>query len=85
MASIRKRYALTGELGKLVTTADRDPDRVSMLTLGDEDHAECSIVVIKGHAEVELFRQWAERNGLLDRSTCFCASADCDRIHRVPR
>jgi hypothetical protein len=56
------------ELLGLVRNAQDDTDRVSMLTLGDnEDTSELSVVVIKGRAEIEMFRQWAERNRLFTR------------------
>lgn len=62
-------YGLKGQLARIVQCAIEDTDRVSMLTLGGTAKAsELSIVVIKGHQEIEAFRQWAERQGLYKRS-----------------
>ena len=66
--TLAKRYDLTGQLARIVTAAERDPDSVAMLTLGGDvagPDNEAAIVVIKGHREIELFRVWARRNELL--------------------
>ncbi|NIR31685.1 MAG: hypothetical protein GWN84_20710 [Gammaproteobacteria bacterium] len=60
-------FGLTGQLGDMVDAAVRDPDRVSMMTLGEPHDHELSIVVIKGRQNIEAFRRWAEAQKLLDR------------------
>lgn len=55
-----------------------DPDPVSMVTEGDERRQEISVVVLRGHAVIEMFRQWAERNELFDRER------DIDGTRRGP-
>lgn len=69
MSNLADRYELSGDLAEILAHAEEDTDRVSMLTLGDKGHSEAAIVIIKGHAEIELFRQWAERNKIFNRES----------------
>jgi hypothetical protein len=68
VSRLARQYGVTGQLRKLLRDAEGDSDRVSMLTLGDDENkSEAAIVVIRGNAEIELFRQWAERNRIFTR------------------
>lgn len=49
----------------LLATAEKDPDRVSVMRLGNDGAVDGAIVVIKGWQEYEMFRQWAVRQRLL--------------------
>ena len=57
--------------------AASDPEPVAMFTDdSDEQNQDVSIVVLRGSATIEMFRQWAERNGILHRDR------DVDGTHR---
>lgn len=63
---------LAREVRQQLRDADRDRDVASATILsrgpvGDVLRADGAVVVIKGGNYVELFMQWAERNGLLTR------------------
>lgn len=61
--------------------AAKDPDPVSMFTEGDEQQHGCSVVVLRGQQVIEMFRQWAERNGILHRDR----DVDGEAREEVPR
>ena len=45
-----------------------DPDPVSMMTDGEDvRRSDLSVVVLRGRAVIEMFRQWAERNNIYER------------------
>lgn len=61
-----------GRTGKAMDTllkaSKDDPDPVTMFTSVDQRGVhQASVVVLRGPAVVEMFRQWAERNGIYNR------------------
>lgn len=78
-------FGLTGQLGRIVTAAEGDPDRVSMLTLTDDPPKagpsnRAAIVLIRGHQEIEAFRRWARSQKLLaDGDTGMLAALEAEQ------
>lgn len=65
-SKIRPRnYGMTGQLGRLVMLANYDSDAVSFVELGrTREDLDGAVVVIKGQAAVEFFKEWAARQKL---------------------
>jgi hypothetical protein len=56
----------------LIAASSGDPDPVSMFTyVGKNGHDATSVVVMRGEATIEMFRQWAERNAYYNRANGF--------------
>lgn len=69
--SLADEYGFTGQFKRVIAGAERDPDPVSMMVLGDShETAEGAVVVLKGRDTVLLFEQWAKRNKIMDESPC---------------
>jgi hypothetical protein len=63
---IVRQHAALPSTKQLLAAAAKDTDRVSIYSLGDTlERADLAVIVLKGRDELRLFRDWAERNGLL--------------------
>ena len=82
-----KRFGLTGQLRRIVEAAERDDDRVSMMTLSPKGRAgpdnELAVVVIKGDQVIEVFRRWARSHNRLGDGDS--GMVDAIENVRVPR
>jgi len=60
-------YNLKGQLRRLVQAANRSPDPVALVVLGESmERSEGAVVILRGRDTVRLFEQWAVRNRVLD-------------------
>lgn len=64
----KTQWPHSNKVSVLLKKAAQDSDRVSIfgaLPAHGPGRPELAVVVIKGEAEIELFKQWAERSGIL--------------------